>query len=63
MPKPNLSLSRSRRLSRSLRLPLQSEGYPVATMDFPHDSAMHGKLIREILSGAKGGIKQASHGK
>ena len=32
-------------------------------MDFPHDLAKHGKLIREILSGAKGGIKQASHSK
>ena len=35
----------------------------MATMDFPHDSAMHGKLIRDILSGAKGGIKQAGHSK
>lgn len=46
--------------SAMLRERLQSEGYPVATMDFPHDLAKHGKLIREILSGAKGGIKQVN---
>jgi len=31
-------------------------------MDFPHDAAMHGTLIRDVLSGAKGGIKQVSPG-
>eukprot|EP00320_Phaeocystis_rex_P019098 CAMPEP_0119061082 /NCGR_PEP_ID=MMETSP1178-20130426/4932_1 /TAXON_ID=33656 /ORGANISM="unid sp, Strain CCMP2000" /LENGTH=366 /DNA_ID=CAMNT_0007042251 /DNA_START=32 /DNA_END=1132 /DNA_ORIENTATION=- len=46
--------------SAMLRERLQAEGFPVATMDFPHDAAMHGKLIREILSGAKGGIKQVN---
>ena len=39
---------------------LRSEGYPVATMDFPHDSAMHGKLIRTLLSGAMGDIKSVN---
>ena len=29
---------------------LSAEGYPVATLDFPHDHAMYGALIREILS-------------
>ena len=46
--------------SAMLRERLLREGYPVATMDFPHDAAMHGRLIREILSGAKGGIKQVN---
>ena len=46
--------------SAMLRERLQREGYPVATLDFPHDAAMHGKLIREVLSGAKGGIKQVN---
>tara|TARA_B110001452_G_scaffold249905_1_gene237767 strand:- start:4158 stop:5246 length:1089 start_codon:yes stop_codon:yes gene_type:complete len=43
--------------SAMLRERLTREGYPVATMDFPHDAAMHGKLIRELLSGSMGDIK------
>ena len=43
--------------SAMLRARLEAEGYPVATLDYPHDSALHGKLIRTLLSGAKGDIK------
>ena len=43
--------------SALLRERLRSEGYPVQTLDYPHDNAMHGKLIRTLLSGAKGDIK------
>eukprot|EP01060_Flectonema_neradi_P003939 TRINITY_DN12591_c0_g1_i1.p1 TRINITY_DN12591_c0_g1~~TRINITY_DN12591_c0_g1_i1.p1 ORF type:complete len:350 (+),score=76.51 TRINITY_DN12591_c0_g1_i1:33-1082(+) len=39
---------------------LSKEGYPVKTLDFPHDSAMYGKKIREILSGVHGGISDVS---
>ncbi|KAJ9444390.1 Thymidylate kinase [Diplonema papillatum] len=39
---------------------LRSDGYPVRTIDFPHDSAMHGKRIREILSGKHGSISDVS---
>ena len=44
--------------SRLLLERLAAEGYPVSTLDYPHDSALHGKLIRTLLSGAKGDIKQ-----
>ena len=40
-----------------LRARLEGLGYPVSSIDFPHDAAMHGRLIRTLLSGAKGGIK------
>ena len=43
--------------TRMLMERLRATGHPVRTMDFPHDSAMHGKLIRELLTGAKGDIK------
>jgi len=46
--------------SRLLLERLAAEGYPVATLDYPHDSALHGKLIRTLLSGAKGDIKQVN---
>lgn len=39
---------------------LRSEGYPCATLDYPHDAALHGKLIRTLLSGAKGDIKSVN---
>ena len=39
---------------------LTKEGYPVKTIDFPHDSAMYGKKLREILSGVHGGISEVS---
>ena len=32
----------------------------MATLDYPHDAAMHGKLIRELLSGSKGDIKSVN---
>lgn len=35
---------------------LKSEGFPVATLDFPHDAALHGDLIRSVLRGEKGSI-------
>jgi dTMP kinase len=44
--------------SAMLRARLQADGYPVSTLDYPHDAALHGKLIRTLLSGAKGDIKQ-----
>jgi len=43
--------------SRLLIERLRSEGYPASTLDYPHDMALHGKLIRTLLSGAKGDIK------
>jgi len=43
--------------SALLRERLRAEGYPVSTLDYPHDAALHGKLIRTLLSGAKGDIK------
>ena len=39
---------------------LRAEGYPVATLDYPHDSALNGKLIRTLLSGAKGDLKSVN---
>uniref|UniRef100_A0A7S1HXY7 dTMP kinase n=1 Tax=Eutreptiella gymnastica TaxID=73025 RepID=A0A7S1HXY7_9EUGL len=39
---------------------LASEGYPVATLDFPHDHAMYGALIREVLSGKFGKISEVN---
>jgi dTMP kinase len=39
---------------------LASEGYPCRTLDFPHDSALHGKLIRSLLSGAHGSIGEVN---
>jgi dTMP kinase len=39
---------------------LSAEGYPVATLDFPHDHAMYGALIREILSGKFGKISEVN---
>jgi len=44
--------------SALLRERLRAEGYPVSTLDYPHDTAQHGKLIRTLLSGAKGDISQ-----
>ena len=46
--------------SRMLLERLRSEGYPCSTLDYPHDSALHGKLIRTLLSGAKGDIKSVN---
>ena len=46
--------------SAMLRERLAREGYPVKTMDFPQDGAMHGKLIRTLLSGAMGDISQVN---
>jgi len=43
-----------------LRERLTGMGYPVSTIDFPHDAAMHGKLIRTLLSGAMGDIKSVN---
>ena len=43
--------------SALLRDRLRAEGYPVSTLDYPHDAAQHGQLIRNLLSGAKGDIK------
>ncbi len=43
--------------SRMLLERLRAEGYPCSTLDYPHDVALHGKLIRTLLSGAKGDIK------
>ena len=43
--------------SAMLRDRLRAEGYPVQTLDYPHDTAQHGRLIRSLLSGAKGDIK------
>lgn len=40
-----------------LRERLTGMGFPVSTIDFPHDDAMHGTLIRTLLSGAMGDIK------
>jgi dTMP kinase len=37
---------------------LKKEGYPVATLDFPHDDALHGDLIRSVLRGEKGSISE-----
>ena len=39
---------------------LEAEGYPVKTIDFPHDSAAYGKQIREILTGKHGSIGEVS---
>lgn len=39
---------------------LTSEGYPTRTMDFPHDSALHGKLIRSLLAGEHGSIGEVN---
>ncbi|KAG8464547.1 hypothetical protein KFE25_009915 [Diacronema lutheri] len=39
---------------------LRAEGYPTATMDFPHDSALHGKLIRSLLAGEHGSIGEVN---
>lgn len=37
---------------------LRHQGYRVATLEFPSDRSRHGNLIREILSGKKGGIHE-----
>ena len=39
---------------------LHKEGYPVRTIDFPHDAAGYGKIIRKILSGKHGSIGEVS---
>jgi dTMP kinase len=39
---------------------LQAEGYPVRTLDFPHDRALYGPLIREVLSGKFGSISDVN---
>ena len=46
--------------SRMLLERLRAEGYPCSTLDYPHDSALNGKLIRSLLSGAKGDIKSVN---
>jgi dTMP kinase len=46
--------------SRMLLERLRAEGYPCSTLDYPHDTALHGKLIRTLLSGAKGDIKSVN---
>jgi dTMP kinase len=43
--------------SAMMRERLRAEGYPVSTLDYPHDAAQHGQLIRTLLSGAKGDLK------
>jgi hypothetical protein len=42
--------------SRMLLERLRAEGYPCSTLDYPHDAALHGKLIRTLLSG--GSVKE-----
>jgi dTMP kinase len=37
---------------------LKQENYPVESLDFPHDQALFGTLIREILAGKKGTLSQ-----
>lgn len=39
---------------------LSAEGFPTRTMDFPHDSALHGKLIRSLLAGEHGSIGEVN---
>lgn len=39
---------------------LRREGYPVNTMDFPHDAALHGKLIRRVLAGDFGDMNDVN---
>ena len=36
------------------------EHFPVATLDYPHDAARYGMLIREVLGGLKGPLKAVS---
>lgn len=36
---------------------LAAERFPVATLDYPHDSARYGVLIRELLAGKMGSIR------
>ena len=40
-----------------LRRRLEQEDYPVKTIDFPNNERQHGMLIREILAGSHGDIK------
>lgn len=39
---------------------LSAEGFPTRTMDFPHDSALHGRLIRSLLAGEHGSIGEVN---
>ena len=39
---------------------LESIGKKVATVDYPHDAARYGVLIREVLKGHKGPLKEVS---
>jgi len=39
---------------------MKEEGYPVRTLDFPHDSAKYGKEIRKVLTGKYGTISEVS---
>eukprot|EP00667_Euglena_gracilis_P005328 EG_transcript_5368 len=39
---------------------LRAEGYPVRTLDFPHDHAMYGALIRELLAGKHGKMSEVN---
>ncbi|MFH1073018.1 MAG: hypothetical protein V1743_06330, partial [Nanoarchaeota archaeon] len=39
---------------------LQKDGYPVKTLDFPHDTALYGGLIRELLAGKHGSLKEVN---
>lgn len=39
---------------------LRSENFPVETLDYPHDSAGYGVLIRELLSGKMGNIREVN---
>jgi dTMP kinase len=36
---------------------LQEEGTPVSTLDYPHDKAKYGVLIREVLGGQRGNMR------
>lgn len=39
---------------------LRAHGYPARTLDFPHDAARHGQLIRELLAGKHGSIGEVN---
>ena len=39
---------------------LAERGYPVRTLDYPHDAARYGLLIREVLGGHRGDLRAVS---
>ena len=43
-----------------LKARLIAEGFPTESLDFPHDAAYMGVLIREVLSGQRGNIRAVS---